>query len=182
MVLISALCVMFSMFCQAPFVSHNIQCFQLGSSVLVQTSSSQRLIHSSGFQFSLRTCSSPSSLELLVKSSIGACANQSEFLPFFLLFQNSFRFLNFPSFYCFSASLVHCIQFFNSLLIVSSQHGDKDLLIDPYRSFYHCILLIIVVSLFSFLMLLYFIVMLFDIISFYLSLLHSLFVTLSLLL
>ena len=128
-------CVMFSRFCQACFVSHKFQCFQLSSSVLVQTSSSQRLSHSSGFQFSLCMCSSPSSLELLVKSSIDACANQSEFLLFscfqlFLVFiwvsQFSFR-----SFYCFSASLVHSIQFFNSLLIVSSQHGDKDLLIDP---------------------------------------------------
>ena len=168
---------MFSRFCPARFVSHNFQCFHLSSSVLVQTSSSQRLIHSSGFQFSLRTCSSPSSLELLVKSSIGACANQSEFLLFScfqFFFQNSFRFLSFRSFYCFSASLVHSIQFFNSLLIVSSQHGDKDLLIDPHRSFYHRIIL------FSFLMLLYFIVLLlFDIISVFLSLLHSFFVTLS---
>ena len=169
---------MFSRFCPARFVSHNFQCFQLSSSVLVQTSSSQRLIHSSGFQFSLHTCSSPSSLELLVNSSIGACANQSEFLlfscfQFFLVFVSVSQF-SFRSFYCFSANLVHSIQFFNSLLIVSSQHGDKDLLIDPHRSFYHRIIL------FSFLMLLYFIVMLlFDIISVFLSLLHSFFVTLS---
>ena len=71
---------------------------------------------------------------------------------------------------CFSASLLHSIQFFNSLLIVISQYGDKDLLIDPHQCFYHRIILTIVVSLSSFLMLLYFIVVLFDIISVYLSL------------
>ena len=92
-----------------------------------------------------------------------------------ICFYYSFRFLSlvFARFYCFNATLVHSIQFLNSLLIVSSQHGDKDLLIDPHGSFYHHIILIIVVSLFSFLMLLYFIVMLFDIISVYLSLLYS---------
>ena len=176
---------MFSRFCQARFVSHKFQCFQLRSSVLVQTSSSQRLSHSSGFQFSLHTCPSPSSLERLVKSSIVLVRVQTKvsfyyFLvsSFFLVFVSVSQF-SFRSFYCFSASLVHSFQFFNSLLIASSQHGDKDLLIDPHRSFYHPIILIIVVSQFSLLMLLYFIDMLFDIISVYLSLFIPFSVTLS---
>ena len=169
--------------CQARFVSHKFQCFQLSSSVLVQTSSSQRLSHPSGFQFSLRTCSSQVLQSFQSSQALVRVQTKVSFLlfscfQFFLVFVSVPQF-SFRSFYCFSASLVHSIQFLNSLVIVSSQHGDKDLLIDPHQSFYHRIILIIVVSLFGFLMLLYFTVMLFDIFSVYLSLLYSLFVTLS---
>ena len=62
------------------------------------------------------------------------------------------RFLSLVSFVFFPSVLVKFIvfSFFNSLLIVSSQQGDKDLLIDLHQSFYHRIILIIDVSLFDF--------------------------------
>lgn len=89
-------CVMFSRFYQARFVSHKFQCFQLSSSVLVQTSSSQRLSHSSGFQFSLRTCSSPSSQSFQSSQALVRVQTKVSFYYFLVssFFKYSFRFLS----------------------------------------------------------------------------------------
>ena len=77
----------------------------------------------------------------LVKASIGACANQSEFYYFLA---SSFsgiwlRFFSLVRLFCsFSNSLVSSI--FNSFLIVSPQRGHLDLLIDLQQPFFHRII------------------------------------------
>lgn len=102
-------------------------------------------------------------------------ANQSEFL-LFSCFQSSntcFGFLAQVFARFIVSMLVQFIvfSFFNSLLIVGSQHGDKDLLIDLHQFLSSCHLVYRCQPAQVF-MLLYFIVMLFDIISVYPSLLY----------